>query len=241
MEKTGLYLVPTPVGNLEDITLRAIRILKEADTVLAEDTRVSGNLMRHLGIDKRLQSYHMHNEHKIVADIVNRISAGETIALITDAGTPGISDPGFLLVRECIKQGIKVETLPGPTAFVPALVNSGLPADRFTFEGFLPQKKGRATRLEKLREEERTMIFYESPYRLVKSLDQFINVFGPERSACVSREISKMFEENYHGSLLKCKEHFSAKTVKGEIVIVVAGKNSKQEVDLESAEDEDNE
>lgn len=241
MEKTGLYLVPTPVGNLEDITLRAIRILKEADTVLAEDTRVSGNLMRHLGIDKRLQSYHMHNEHKIVTDIVERIAAGETIALITDAGTPGISDPGFLLVRECIKQGIKVETLPGPTAFVPALVNSGLPADRFTFEGFLPQKKGRATRLEKLREEERTMIFYESPYRLVKTLDQFINVFGQERSACVSREISKMFEENYHGSLLKCKEHFSAKTVKGEIVIVVSGKNSKHDVEIESADDEDNE
>jgi 16S rRNA (cytidine1402-2'-O)-methyltransferase len=239
MEKTGLYLVPTPVGNLEDITLRAIRILKEADTVLAEDTRVSGNLMRHLGIDKRLQSYHMHNEHKIVEDIVNRIAAGETIALITDAGTPGISDPGFLLVRECIRHGIKVETLPGPTAFVPALVNSGLPADRFTFEGFLPQKKGRATRIEKLREEERTMIFYESPYRLVKTLDQFINVFGPERSACVSREISKMFEENYHGSLIKCKEHFSAKTVKGEIVIVVSGKNSKHEIDTESADDED--
>lgn len=241
MEKTGLYLVPTPVGNLEDITLRAIRILKEADTVLAEDTRVSGNLMRHLGIDKRLQSYHMHNEHKIVADIVNRISAGETIALITDAGTPGISDPGFLLVRECIRAGIKVETLPGPTAFVPALVNSGLPADRFTFEGFLPQKKGRATRLEKLREEERTMIFYESPYRLVKTLDQFITVFGAERSACVSRELSKFFEENYHGSLLKCKEHFSLKTVKGEIVIVVSGKNFKIETADETADDEDNE
>lgn len=241
MEKTGLYLVPTPVGNLEDITLRAIRILKEADVVLAEDTRVSGNLLRHLGIDKRLQSYHMHNEHKIVADIVSRIEAGETVALVTDAGTPGISDPGFLLVRECIRHGVKVETLPGPTAFVPALVNSGLPADRFTFEGFLPQKKGRATRLEKLREEERTMIFYESPYRLVKTLDQFIQIFGTERSACVSREISKMFEENYHGSLQKCKEHFSAKTVKGEIVIVVAGKNSKQEVERESANDEDEE
>ena len=241
MEKTGLYLVPTPVGNLEDITLRAIRILKEADTILAEDTRVSGNLMRHLGIDKRLQSYHMHNEHKIVADIVNRIAAGETIALVTDAGTPGISDPGFLLVRECIRNGIKVEILPGPTAFVLALVNSGLPADRFTFEGFLPQKKGRATRLEKLREEERTMIFYESPYRLVKALDQFITIFGPERRAGVSREISKMFEENYHGSLLQCKEHFAAKTVKGEIVIVVAGKNFKHDVDADTADDEDNE
>ncbi|MFZ7115692.1 MAG: 16S rRNA (cytidine(1402)-2'-O)-methyltransferase [Bacteroidota bacterium] len=241
MEKTGLYLVPTPVGNLEDITLRAIRILKEADTILAEDTRVSGNLMRHLGIDKRLQSYHMHNEHKIVADIVNRISAGETIALVTDAGTPGISDPGFLLVRECIRNGIKVETLPGPTAFVPALVNSGLPADRFTFEGFLPQKKGRATRLEKLRDEERTMIFYESPYRLVKAIEQFIVIFGPERRAGVSREISKMFEENFHGSLMECKTHFSAKTVKGEIVIVVAGKNFKHDTEAETADVEDNE
>lgn len=241
MEKTGLYLVPTPVGNLEDITLRAIRILKEADTILAEDTRVSGNLMRHLGIDKRLQSYHMHNEHKIVSEIVNRIASGETIALVTDAGTPGISDPGFLLVRECIRHKIKVETLPGATAFVPALVNSGLPADRFTFEGFLPVKKGRATRLEKLREEERTMIFYESPYRLVKTLDQLMTVMGAERLASVSREISKMFEENYHGTLLQCKDHFNSKTVKGEIVIVVAGKNHKPDADYNSSEIEDNE
>ncbi len=239
MEKKGLYIVPTPVGNLEDITLRAIRILKEANAVLAEDTRVSGNLFRHLGIDKRLQSYHMHNEHKIVEDIVERISAGEIIALISDAGTPGISDPGFLLVRECLRKGIRVETLPGATAFVPALVNSGLPTDRFVFEGFLPQKKGRATRLEKLREEERTMIFYESPYRLVKALEQFIGIFGEERSASVSREISKMFEENFHGSLRKCKDHFSAKTVKGEIVIVVAGKNYTPDVESSSSEQDD--
>lgn len=241
MEKTGLYLVPTPVGNLEDITLRAIRILKEANTVLAEDTRMSGNLMRHLGIDRRLLSYHMHNEHKIVDDIVERIAAGEVIALITDAGTPGISDPGFLLVRECLRHGIRVETLPGATAFVPALINSGLPADRFTFEGFLPQKKGRATRLEKLREEERTMIFYESPYRLVKALEQFSGIFGEERSACVSREISKLFEENFHGSLAECKKHFSAKTVKGEIVIVVAGKNYKPDIKEENDDEDENE
>lgn len=239
MEKKGLYIVPTPVGNLEDITLRAIRILKEANAVLAEDTRVSGNLFRHLGIDKRLQSYHMHNEHKIVEDIVERISGGEIIALISDAGTPGISDPGFLLVRECLRKGIRVETLPGATAFVPALVNSGLPTDRFVFEGFLPQKKGRATRLEKLREEERTMIFYESPYRLVKALEQFIGIFGEERSASVSREISKLFEENFHGSLRKCKDHFSAKTVKGEIVIVVAGKNYTPDVESSYSEQDD--
>ena len=241
MEKKGLYIVPTPVGNLEDITLRAIRILKEANAVLAEDTRVSGNLFRHLGIDKRLQSYHMHNEHKIVEDIVERISGGEIIALISDAGTPGISDPGFLLVRECLRKGIRVETLPGATAFVPALVNSGLPTDRFVFEGFLPQKKGRATRLEKLREEERTMIFYESPYRLVKALEQFIGIFGEERSASVSREISKLFEENFHGSLRKCKSHFSAKTVKGEIVIVVAGKNYIPDIDSSSIEQDEDE
>ncbi len=239
MEKKGLYIVPTPVGNLEDITLRAIRILKEANAVLAEDTRVSGNLFRHLGIDKRLQSYHMHNEHKIVEDIVERISGGEIIALISDAGTPGISDPGFLLVRECLRKGIRVETLPGATAFVPALVNSGLPTDRFVFEGFLPQKKGRATRLEKLREEERTMIFYESPYRLVKALEQFIGIFGEERSASVSREISKLFEENFHGSLRKCKDHFSAKSVKGEIVIVVAGKNYTPDVESSYSEQDD--
>jgi 16S rRNA (cytidine1402-2'-O)-methyltransferase len=223
-----LFLVPTPVGNLEDITLRAIRILKEADVILAEDTRTSGVLLRHFEIDKRMQSFHQHNEHKVVADIVDRIAAGQTIALISDAGTPGISDPGFLLVRECIRKGVEVETLPGPTAFVPALINSGLPCERFCFEGFLPQKKGRATRLAKLKEEERTMIFYESPFRLVKTLAQFAEVFGESRQVSVSREISKMFEENKRGTLAECREYFSLKNVKGEIVIVLAGQEEKK-------------
>ena len=218
-----LFLVPTPVGNLEDMTLRGIRILKESDLILAEDTRTSGTLLKHFGIEKRMQSFHQHNEHKVVSDIVDRIAAGEQIALISDAGTPGISDPGFLIVRECLRKGIQVETLPGATALIPALVNSGLPCERFCFEGFLPQKKGRATRLAKLKEEERTMIFYESPYRLVKTLQQFSEVFGENRQASVSREISKMFEENKQGTLAECIVHFSAKTVKGEIVIVVAG------------------
>ncbi len=219
-----LFIIPTPVGHLEDMTLRGIRILKEVDLILAEDTRTSGQLLKHFGIENKMQSYHQHNEHKIVGDIVERISGGQSIALITDAGTPGISDPGFLLVRECIRNGVMVETLPGATAFVPALVNSGLPSDRFCFEGFLPLKKGRATRLEQLKEEERTMIFYESPYRLVKTLQQFISVFGEDRQASVSREISKMFEENKQGTLAECHQHFSSKTVKGEIVIVVEGK-----------------
>lgn len=222
-----LFLVPTPVGNLEDMTLRGIRILKESSVILAEDTRTSGQLLKHFGIEKKMLPYHQHNEHKVVSDIVERIASGENIALITDAGTPGISDPGFLIVRECIRQGVEVETLPGATAFVPALINSGLPSDRFCFEGFLPLKKGRATRLEKLKEEDRTMIFYESPYRLIKTLQQFINIFGEERQASVSRELSKMFEENKHGTLIECLNHFSAKTVKGEIVIVVAGGVSK--------------
>ncbi|HRH65227.1 MAG TPA: 16S rRNA (cytidine(1402)-2'-O)-methyltransferase [Bacteroidia bacterium] len=221
-----LYLVPTPIGNLEDITLRAIRILKEVDLILAEDTRTSGILLKHLGIEKRMQSYHAHNEHRVVEDIVARISAGETIALITDAGTPGISDPGFLIVRECVKQNVVIETLPGPTALIPALVNSGLPCDRFCFEGFLPQKKGRHTRLTKLRDEERTMIFYESPFRLAKTLEQFCEYFGSERAASVSRELSKFHEENFHGTLKECLTHFSAKTVKGEIVLVVAGNDA---------------
>jgi 16S rRNA (cytidine1402-2'-O)-methyltransferase len=219
-----LYLVPTPIGNLEDITLRAIRILKEADVLLAEDTRQTGILLKHLGINKRAYSHHQHNEHKTVAEIVTRIESGESVALVSDAGTPGISDPGFLLVRECVKAGVEVECLPGPTAFVPALVNSGLPCDRFCFEGFLPQKKGRHTRLVALQEETRTMVFYESPYRLVKALEQFIEQFGPERQASVSRELSKMFEENRRGSLIELVEYFKSKTVKGEIVIVVAGK-----------------
>ncbi|HNQ61291.1 MAG TPA: 16S rRNA (cytidine(1402)-2'-O)-methyltransferase [Bacteroidia bacterium] len=218
-----LILVPTPIGNLEDITLRAIRVLKEADLILAEDTRTSSHLLKHLGISKPMKSYHAHNEHKVLEEIVQGIEGGKMIALITDAGTPGISDPGFLIVRECLRHGITVETLPGPTAFIPALVNSGLPCDRFCFEGFLPQKKGRQTRIGNLVAEQRTMIFYESPYRLLKTLGQFCEAFGEERQACVSREISKLFEENFKGSLKECLDHFSTKTVKGEIVIVVAG------------------
>lgn len=219
-----LILVPTPIGNLEDITLRAIRVLKEVDLILAEDTRTSNKLLQLLQISgKKLQSYHTHNEHKVVEVIVDRIAAGETVALVSDAGTPGISDPGFLIVRECIRKGVQVETLPGPTAFVPALVNSGLPTDRFCFEGFLPQKKGRQTRIQNLKNETRTMIFYESPFRLVKTLQQFCEAFGKNRSASVSRELSKLHEENFQGSLESCLEHFSAKTVKGEIVIVVGG------------------
>ncbi len=218
-----LFLVPTPIGNLEDMTLRGIRILKEVSLILAEDTRSSGKLLKHFQIENKMQSYHMHNEHRIVSDIVERIASGNDIALITDAGTPGISDPGFLIVRECIRNGVEVETLPGATAFVPALINSGLPCDRFVFEGFLPIKKGRSTRLQKLKDEERTMVFYESPYRLVKTLQQFIDVFGGDRLSSVSRELSKMFEENKQGTLQECFEHFSSKTVKGEIVIVVGG------------------
>ncbi len=223
-----LFLVPTPVGNLEDMTLRGIRILKESAIILAEDTRTSGHLLKHFGIEKKMLPYHQHNEHKVVSDIVERIQQGQNIALITDAGTPGISDPGFLIVRECIRQKVDVETLPGATAFVPALINSGFSTDRFCFEGFLPVKKGRATRLEKLKDEERTMIFYESPYRLLKTLQQFMLTFGEDRPACVSREISKMFEENKRGSLKECHDHFSAKAVKGEIVIVVSGSNFKK-------------
>jgi len=218
-----LILVPTPIGNLEDMTIRGIRILKECALILAEDTRNSGKLLKHFDIQTRMQSYHQHNEHKVVNDIVQRIAAGETVALISDAGTPGISDPGFLIVRECLRNNIDVETLPGATAFVPALLNSGFPTDRFCFEGFLPVKEGRATRLEILREESRTMIFYESPYRLIKTLQQFSETFGSERQACVSRELSKMFEENKRGTLKECIDHFSAKTIKGEIVIVVSG------------------
>lgn len=219
-----LYLVPTPIGNLEDITLRAINVLKSVDVILAEDTRTSGHLLKHLGISKPLQSYHIHNEHQTVQRIVLRLLKGETMALVSDAGTPAVSDPGFLLVRECIKNGISVECLPGPTAFVPALVNSGLPSDRFTFEGFLPHKKGRHTRLTELKEEERTMIFYESPHRLVKSLEQFAEYFGAERQASVSRELTKMFEETVRGTLTEIITYFAEKTIKGEIVIVVSGK-----------------
>jgi 16S rRNA (cytidine1402-2'-O)-methyltransferase len=223
-----LYIVPTPIGNLEDITLRAIRVLKEVDLILAEDTRTSGNLLRHLGIEKRLFSHHQHNEHKTVSMIAERIANGEKVALVTDAGTPGISDPGFLLIRECITHGIEIECLPGPTAFVPALVNSGLPCDTFCFEGFLPQKKGRQTRIKSLIHEQRTMVFYESPHRLVKALEQFIEFFGTERKASVSRELTKMFEENKRGTLAELVEYFKTKTIKGEIVIVVAGDENKK-------------
>lgn len=220
-----LYIVPTPIGNLEDITLRAIRILKEVDLILAEDTRTSGNLLRHFSIEKKMISHHAFNEHKAVEQITHRIRGGETIALVSDAGTPSISDPGFLLVRECIKNNIQVECLPGAAAFVPALVNSGLPSDRFCFEGFLPQKKGRHSRIQMLKDEERTMIFYESPFRLVKALKEFSEVFGKGRSASVSRELTKMFEETKRGTLEELVEYFSSKTVKGEIAIVVAGKS----------------
>jgi probable S-adenosylmethionine-dependent methyltransferase, YraL family len=218
-----LYLVPTPVGNLEDMTLRGIRILKEVDLILAEDTRTSGFLLKHFGIETRMMSHHKFNEHKTVAAIGERIKKGETIALISDAGTPAISDPGFMLVRECVARGIEVECLPGATAFVPALVNSGLPNDRFCFEGFLPQKKGRQTKLKELAMETRTMIFYESPFRLVKTLQQFAEYFGTERKACVSREISKLHEENARGTVTELAAYFTEKQPKGEIVIVVGG------------------
>jgi 16S rRNA (cytidine1402-2'-O)-methyltransferase len=222
-----LYLVPTPIGNLEDITLRALRILGEVDLILAEDTRQSSKLLNHYNISKPLQAHHQHNEHKTVEMIVQRISEGQKIALVSDAGTPGISDPGFLLVRECIRAGVKVECLPGPTAFVPALVQSGLPCDTFVFVGFLPQKKGRQTKLRSLEEEFRTLVFYESPYRLVKALEEFKTHFGEERKVCVSRELTKMFEENFRGTVSEALAHFSAKTVKGEIVIVLEGKNEE--------------
>lgn len=219
-----LYLIPTPIGNLEDITLRAINTLKNADVILAEDTRTSGHLLKHLGITKPLQSYHIHNEHQTVQKLIARLLKGENMALVSDAGTPAISDPGFLLVRECLKNNIEVECLPGPTAFVPALVNSGLPNDRFTFEGFLPHKKGRQTRLTQLKEEERTMIFYESPHRLLKSLEQFVEYFGADRQASVSRELTKVYEETIRGTLTEIIAYFAEKTIKGEIVIVVSGK-----------------
>lgn len=226
-----LYIVPTPIGNLEDITLRAIRILKEVDLILAEDTRKSGILLKHLNIDKKMFAHHQHNEHKTVTMISERIANGEKIALITDAGTPGISDPGFLLIRECIAKGIEVECLPGATAFVPALVNSGLPSDTFCFEGFLPQKKGRQTKIKSLINEPRTIILYESPHRLVKALEQLIEFFGPARNASVSRELTKLFEENKRGTLQELLDHFKSKTIKGEIVLVIEGnKNKRTEV-----------
>ncbi len=224
-----LYIVPTPVGNMEDMTLRAIRVLKEADLVLAEDTRTSGILLKHFDIQNRLMSHHKFNEHGTTAAVVERLKAGQTIALISDAGTPGISDPGFFLAREAIAAGIEVQTLPGATACIPALVSSGLPCDRFCFEGFLPQKKGRQSHLESLSEETRTMVFYESPYRVLKTLQQFADIFGDDRRASVCREISKVHEESCRGTLAELIAHFSEKAPKGEIVIVVAGKNTKKE------------
>jgi 16S rRNA (cytidine1402-2'-O)-methyltransferase len=219
-----LYLVPTPIGNLQDITLRALEVLKKVDLILAEDTRTSSHLLNHYQISKPLTPYHQHNEHKVVQHLVEQLSGGKNMAVLTDAGTPGISDPAFLLVRECIKAGVLVECLPGATAFVPALVNSGLPINRFTFEGFLPLKKGRQTLLKQLAEEERTMVIYESPMRLVKSLDEFIQYFGAGRLCSVSRELTKMFEETRRGTLQEVSDYFREKTVKGEIVIVIAGK-----------------
>lgn len=219
-----LYIVPTPIGNLQDITLRALDILKKVDLILAEDTRTTIKLLNHFQIIKQLTPYHQHNEHKVLQHLVNQLLQGKTMALLSDAGTPGISDPAFLLVRECIKVGIRIECLPGPTAFVPALINSGLPANRFIFEGFLPLKKGRQTLMKKLAEEERTMIFYESPLRLVKTLKEFISYFGESRLCSVSRELSKVYEENIRGTIKEVHEHFNQKQVKGELVIVVAGK-----------------
>ena len=222
-----LFIVPTPIGNLEDMTFRAIRVLKEADLILAEDTRTSGKLLKHYEINTHMYSHHMHNEHKTVDNLITRLQGGETIALISDAGTPAISDPGFLLTRACVEHKIDVECLPGATAFVPALVNSGLPNDRFIFEGFLPEKKGRQTRYLALAEETRTMILYVSPHKLLKTLTEFITYFGEGRQICVSRELSKLHEENVRGTVREVLTHFELKAPKGEIVVVVGGKTTK--------------
>lgn len=222
--ESKLYLVPTPIGNLEDITLRAIRVLKEVDLILAEDTRTSGKLLKHFEISTHMHSHHMHNEHKTVANIVQRIKNGESVALISDAGTPAISDPGFLLTRACLENGVEIECLPGATAFVPALVNSGLPNDKFVFEGFLPVKKGRQTRLAFLAEETRTIIFYESPHKLLKTLTSFAEFFGADRPISVSRELTKLYEETLRGTVAEMIEHFTNKPPKGEFVVVVGGK-----------------
>jgi 16S rRNA (cytidine1402-2'-O)-methyltransferase len=222
-----LYLVPTPIGNLEDMTFRAIRILKEVDFVLAEDTRKTGLLMKHFDIQNKMKSFHQHNEHQQTTIVIDMLKSGIKMALVTDAGTPAISDPGFLLVRECLKNNIEVECLPGATAFVPALVNSGLPADRFFFEGFLPHKKGRKSRLQYISEKTYTIILYESPHRLLKTLDNLIEFMGEDRKACVSRELTKMYEENKRGSLFELKSYFESKTVKGEIVIIINGKREE--------------
>ena len=219
-----LYIIPTPIGNLRDITLRALEVLKEVNVILAEDTRNTAKLLQHYQIQTPLSPYHQHNEHRILQHLVSQMLSGTSMAIVTDAGTPGISDPAFLLVRECIRNNIKIETLPGATAFVPALINSGLTTNRFAFEGFLPLKKGRHTLLTRLAEEERTMIFYESPVRLVKTLEDFIKYFGAERQCSVSRELTKMFEENARGTLSEVMNHFTQKTVKGEIVIVLQGR-----------------
>lgn len=233
-----LTVVPTPVGNLEDMTFRAIRVLKEVDLILAEDTRTTGILLKHFEITNKMQSHHKFNEHKTVEQIAARIRGGENIALVSDAGTPAISDPGFLLVRECVRQGVEVECLPGATAFVPALVASGLPNEKFCFEGFLPQKKGRQTRLMELANESRTMVFYESPFRLVKTLQQFAEVFGAEREVSVSREISKVHEETVRGTLAEVAAHFTEHEPKGEIVIVLAGLKDKKEKKYERDKEE---
>lgn len=223
---SSLYLVPTPIGNLDDMTIRALEVLKSVDMILAEDTRTSGVLLKHYEISNVLKSYHIHNEHKQTERIINELKSGKKMALISDAGTPAISDPGFLLVRECLANGVSVECLPGATAFVPALVSSGLPNDKFVFEGFLPVKKGRQTRLEFLTQEQRTMIFYESPHRLLKTLNQFKEYFGDDRQVSVSRELTKLFEETKNGTISEVIEYFSIGKIKGEIVIVVGGKQS---------------
>lgn len=225
---TKLYIVPTPIGNLEDITLRALSVLKQVDVILAEDTRTSGKLLKHYDIDTPMLSHHMHNEHKMVDRIVDRILGGENFALISDAGTPAISDPGFLLTRACLEKQVEIECLPGATAFVPALVNSGFPNDRFVFEGFLPVKKGRQTRLKLLTNETRTMIFYESPHKLVRTLENFEQYFGETRAVSVSRELTKLFEENIRGSVKEVKDHFIKHPPKGEIVIVLKGLLNKK-------------
>lgn len=223
-----LYVVPTPIGNLDDITLRAVRVLSDVDLILAEDTRTTQVLLRHLGIEKRMWSHHKFNEHSAVEAVARTIESGEAVALVSDAGTPGISDPGFLLVRTCLEHGIEIETLPGATAFVPALVDSGFPCDRFCFEGFLSAKKGRTKRLLQLADEERTMIFYESPYRLTKTLEQFAGVFGPERPVSVSRELTKKFEQTVRGTLAEVAAHFAAHEPKGEIVVVLGGRSRRE-------------
>jgi 16S rRNA (cytidine1402-2'-O)-methyltransferase len=219
-----LYLVPTPIGNLQDITLRALDILKAVDYILSEDTRKAGLLLKHFQINNKLRSFHKFNEHKVLGGIINDLKSGHSVALISDAGTPGISDPGFLIVRQCINEDIAVETLPGATAFVPALVNSGIPCERFVFEGFLPQKKGRKSKLESLKDESRTMVFYESPYRIIKTLEQFRQTFGPEREISISRELSKMYEETIRGNIANVLASLQDRTLKGEFVIVVEGK-----------------